>query len=155
MPMRILPMKILIINGPNLNMLGRRETRHYGSETLPSIEKALAEKARTLDCKLVFFQSNHEGALIDFIQKRALKADGILINPGALTHYGYSLHDALVDAGLPVVEVHLSDIHAREGWRKISVIADVAIKQIAGLKKQSYLLGLEALAKHIRSQKKK
>jgi 3-dehydroquinate dehydratase-2 len=136
-------------------MLGRREAKHYGSETLPSIEKALAEKAKTLDCKLVFFQSNHEGALIDFIQERAGGADGILINPGALTHYGYSLHDALVDAGLPVVEVHLSDIHAREKWRKISVISDVAIKQIAGLKAKSYLLGLEALIKHIRSQKER
>jgi 3-dehydroquinate dehydratase-2 len=150
-----MPMKILVINGPNLNMLGRREARHYGNETLPSIEKALAEKARALDCKLVFFQSNHEGALIDFIQEKAGSADGILINPGALTHYGYSLHDALVDVALPVVEVHLSDIHAREKWRQISVISDVVIKQIAGLKAQSYILGLEALVKHIRSQKEK
>ncbi len=148
-------MRILVINGPNLNMLGRRQAKHYGSDTLPSIEKALTEKARTLDCELVFFQSNHEGALIDFIQEKASNADGILINPGALTHYGYSLHDALVDSGLPVVEVHLSDIHAREEWRRISVIADVVIKQIAGLKKQSYLLGLEALIKHIRSEKER
>jgi 3-dehydroquinate dehydratase-2 len=148
-------MKILAINGPNLNMLGRRETRHYGADTLKSIERALIEKGKALGCKLTFFQSNHEGGIIDFIQKKALKADGILINPGALTHYGYSLHDALLDSGLPVVEVHLSDIHAREGWRKISVISDVAIKQISGLKTQSYLLGLEALVKHIRSQKKR
>jgi 3-dehydroquinate dehydratase-2 len=150
-----MPMKILVINGPNLNMLGRREAKHYGTDTLPSIERALIEKGKTLGCELVFFQSNHEGALIDFIQEKALKADGILINPGALTHYGYSLHDALVDCGLPVVEVHLSDIHAREEWRKISVISDVAIKQISGLKTQSYLLGLEALVKYIRSRKKK
>jgi 3-dehydroquinate dehydratase-2 len=148
-------MKILVINGPNLNMLGRREARHYGSDTLKSIEEKLAEKAKTLGCELTFFQSNHEGALIDFIQEKALKADGILINPGALTHYGYSLHDALVDCALPVVEVHLSDIHAREEWRKISVISDVVIKQISDLKAQSYLLGLEALVKYIRSQKKK
>jgi 3-dehydroquinate dehydratase-2 len=150
-----MPMIILVINGPNLNMLGRRQAKHYGSDTLSSIEKALTEKAKTLDCELVFFQSNHEGALIDFIQEKTGGADGILINPGALTHYGYSLHDALVDAALPVVEVHLSDIHAREKWRKISVISDVVIKQIAGLKTQSYLLGLEALVKHIRSQKGK
>jgi 3-dehydroquinate dehydratase-2 len=150
-----MPMRILVINGPNLNMLGRRQAKHYGSETLPSIEKALTEKAKSLGCELVFFQSNHEGALIDFIQEKARGTDGILINPGALTHYSYSLHDALVDSGLPVVEVHLSDIHAREKWRKISVISEVAIKQIAGLKTKSYLLGLEALIKHIRSQKGK
>jgi len=148
-------MRILVINGPNLNMLGRREAKHYGTDTLPSIEQALTEKARALDCELVFFQSNHEGALIDFIQEKALQADGILINPGALTHYGYSLHDALVDAGLPVVEVHLSDIHTREEWRKISVISDIVIKQISGLKAQSYLLGLEALVEHIRGKKEK
>jgi len=148
-------MKILVINGPNLNMLGRREAKHYGTDILQSIERALIEKARALGCKLTFFQSNHEGGIIDFIQEKALQADGILINPGALTHYGYSLHDALVDAGLPVVEVHLSDIHAREEWRQISVISDVVIKQIAGLKTQGYLLGLEALVNHIRSQEGK
>jgi len=149
-----MPMKILVINGPNLNMLGKREPAHYDIDTLASIEQKLAEKGKTLGCELIFFQSNHEGGIIDFIQEKAPKADGILINPGALTHYGYSLHDALVDAGLPVVEVHLSDIHAREGWRKISVIADVAIKQVSGLKTQSYLLGLEALVENIGSQKK-
>lgn len=143
-------MRILVINGPNLNMLGRREREHYGADTLESIEQALIEKGKTLGCELVFFQSNHEGGIIDFIQEEAIRADGILINPGALTHYGYSLHDALVDSGLPVVEVHLSDIHAREEWRRISVIADVVIKQVSGLKAQSYLLGLEALINHIR-----
>jgi 3-dehydroquinate dehydratase-2 len=150
-----MPMKILVINGPNLNMLGKRETKHYGADTLKSIEKKLTEKGKALGCELFFFQSNHEGSIIDFVQEKAPQADGILINPGALTHYGYSLHDALLDSGLPVVEVHLSDIHAREKWRKISVIADVVIKQISGLKTQSYLLGLEALVSHIRSQKKK
>ena len=148
-------MKILVINGPNLNMLGKRDKEHYGSDTLEVIERALTEKSKTLECQLVFFQSNHEGSIIDFIQERASGAEGILINPGALTHYGYSLHDALVDSGLPVVEVHLSDIHAREKWRKISVISDVAIKQISGLKTQSYLLGLEALVEHIRSGESK
>jgi len=148
-------MRILVINGPNLNMLGRRETEHYGADTLELIEQALIEKGEVLGCELVFFQSNHEGGIIDFIQKEAIGADGILINPGALTHYGYSLHDALVDSGLPVVEVHLSNIHAREEWRKISVISDVAIKQISGFKAQSYLLGLEALVNHIRSQEAK
>jgi len=148
-------MRILVINGPNLNMLGRREREHYGADTLESIEQALIEKGKALGCELVFFQSNHEGGIIDFIQEEATGADGILINPGALTHYGYSLHDALVDSGLPVVEVHLSDIQAREKWRRISVIADVAIRQITGLKAQSYLLGLEALINHIRGREGK
>jgi 3-dehydroquinate dehydratase-2 len=150
-----MPMKILVINGPNLNRLGKRDREHYGSDTLESIENKLAEKGRALDCELVFFQSNHEGAIIDFIQEKAVGADGILINPGALTHYGYSLHDALVDAGLPVIEVHLSDINTREEWRKISVISDLAIKQVSGLKTESYLAGLEALAEYIRSRKPK
>jgi 3-dehydroquinate dehydratase-2 len=148
-------MRILVINGPNLNMLGRRELKHYGADTLESIEQKLAEKGKALGCELIFFQSNHEGGIIDFIQEKADAADGILINPGALTHYGYSLHDALVDCGLPVVEVHLSNIHAREEWRKISVISDIVIKQISGLKAQSYFLGLEALVEHIRSHKEK
>ncbi len=145
-------MKILVINGPNLNMLGRRDTEHYGADTLPAIERELNQKAKALGCQISFFQSNHEGAIIDFIQENSEGADGILINPAALTHYGYSLHDALVDTGLPVVEVHLSDIKSREKWRQVSVIEDVAIKQISGLKKQSYLLGLEALVEHIRGK---
>ena len=148
-------MKILVINGPNLNMLGKRDAEHYGTDTLESIEQALTEKGKTLGCELIFFQSNYEGSIIDFIQGKTGGADGILINPGALTHYGYSLHDALADSGLPVVEVHLSDIQAREEWRKISVISDIVIKQVSGLKTQSYLVGLEALAEHIGSQKKK
>jgi 3-dehydroquinate dehydratase-2 len=148
-------MRILVINGPNLNMLGKRDKEHYGSDTLEAIERKISEKGKALGCQLSFFQSNHEGAIIDFIQEKAGTADGILINPGALTHYGYSLHDALIDARLPVVEVHLSDINAREDWRRISVISDTAIKQFSGLKTESYLVGLEALAKHIGSQKKK
>jgi 3-dehydroquinate dehydratase-2 len=149
-----MPMKIMVINGPNLNMLGRRDAEHYGTDTLPTIERALNQKAKTLGCELSFFQSNHEGAIIDFIQAQSEGADGILINPAALTHYGYSLHDALVDAGLPVVEVHLSDIKNREEWRQVSVIADAALKQVSGLKKQSYILGLEALVEHIKGKKK-
>ncbi len=145
-------MRVLVINGPNLNMLGRRDPEQYGSETLPSIEGRLSEAARGLDAELVFFQSNHEGAIIDFIQKEAPSAKGILINAGALTHYGYSLRDALADSGLPVVEVHLSNTHAREDWRRHSVIADVCIGRIAGLKTESYRLGLMALIDHIRSR---
>jgi 3-dehydroquinate dehydratase-2 len=150
-----MPMRILVINGPNLNMLGKRDKEHYGSDSLTAIEQKLAEKGKALGCQLSFFQSNHEGSIIDFVQEKASAADGILINPGALTHYGYSLRDALTDSGLPVVEVHLSDINAREEWRRVSVISDVVTKQISGQKTKSYLLGLEALVKHIRSRKKK
>jgi 3-dehydroquinate dehydratase-2 len=149
-----MPMRILVINGPNLNMLGKRDKGHYGSDSLAAVEKKLAEKGKTLECELDFFQSNHEGAIIDFIQEKTSVADGILINPGALTHYGYSLRDALIDSGLPVVEVHLSDINAREEWRRVSVISDIVIKQVSGLKTESYIVGLEALVEHIRSQKK-
>ncbi len=148
-------MRILVINGPNLNMLGRRDIEHYGTDTLDSIDQSLIVKGETLGCELAFFQSNHEGSIIDFIQEEAIGADGILINPGALTHYGYSLHDALVDSRLPVVEVHMSDIRAREEWRQISVISDVAIKQISGLKSKSYLVGLETLVEHIKGKESK
>jgi 3-dehydroquinate dehydratase-2 len=150
-----MPMRILVINGPNLNMLGRRNREHYGTDTLEAIEHKLNEKAKALGCQLSFFQSNHEGDIIDFIQEKVGGADGILINPGALTHYGYSLHDALIDSGLPVVEVHMSDISNREEWRRTSVISDLVIKQVSGLKTESYLAGLEALAEYIRSRKKK
>jgi len=145
-------MKILVINGPNLNMLGKRAEEHYGQETLESIERTLAQRASELGCELAFLQSNHEGEIIDFIQRETPTADGILINPGALTHYGFSLHDALADSRLPAVEVHLSNIHARESWRRHSVIAGAAIGQVAGFKADSYVLGLLALTDYIRSQ---
>lgn len=147
-------MRIMVINGPNLNMLGKRAPEHYGEQTLESIERALSQRAKELGCELIFFQSNHEGEIIDFIQKEAPASAGILINPGALTHYGYSLHDALADSGLPVVEVHLSNIYAREDWRRQSVIAEVTIGQVTGFKAESYSLGLLALTNYIRSQSK-
>ena len=147
-------MKILVINGPNLNMLGKRDPQHYGAQTLDSIEKELSQRAQELDCELAFFQSNHEGEIIDFIQRETPGASGILINPGALTHYGYSLHDALADCGLPVVEVHLSNIFAREDWRRQSVIADITTGQITGFRGESYSLGLLALVNHLRSLSK-
>ena len=144
-------MRILVINGPNLNMLGKREREYYGEQTLESIEELLSQKAQELGCELAFFQSNHEGEIVDFIQKETPSADGILINAGALTHYGYSLHDAIADCRLPVVEIHLSNIYAREDWRRKSVIADATIGQVTGFKTESYSLGLIALTNYIRS----
>jgi len=143
-------MRILVLNGPNLNLLGKRETRHYGDTSLGIIEQEITEKAKKLGFEIVFFQSNHEGGIIDCIQKESPRVQGILINPGALTHYGYALYDALVDSGLPVVEVHMTNIFAREDWRRSSIIAPVTIGQVVGFKEQSYFLGLEALVGHIR-----
>ena len=138
-------MKILVIHGPNLNMLGSRKTEIYGTKTLAQIDSLLQSKARKLGVELESYQSNHEGYLIDFIQKKAKKAAGIIINPGALTHYGLSLRDALEDASLPVIEVHISNIHARDEFRKHSVIEPIARKQISGRGWKGYILALETL----------
>jgi 3-dehydroquinate dehydratase-2 len=142
-------MKILVINGPNLNLLGAREKKHYGTVTLDKINKSLELIAKKHGANLVFFQSNHEGDLVDFIQKNREKSDGILVNAGALTHYGYSLRDALTDSKLPVVEVHLSNIYTREAFRKTDVLSDIVIGGVFGFKNESYVLGLEALISHI------
>ena len=146
-------MKILVINGPNLNMLGAREPAHYGVKTLDDIAEAVQEKADECGVEVEFFQSNHEGALVDFLQATAPDAAGIVINAGALTHYGLSLRDALVDSRLPIVEVHLSNIHAREEFRQHSVIASIAVGQIAGLGWQSYLFALEFLAEQLKERR--
>ena len=138
--------KILVLHGPNLNALGRRDRHHYGTLTLDEINRRVEERAATLGVEVECFQSNHEGALIDFLQERAGRIDGVVINAGALTHYGLSLKDALTDTGAPVVEVHLSNIHAREEWRRHSVLADTARGQIAGLGWRGYTAALEALA---------
>lgn len=143
-------MKILLINGPNLNVLGKRDAAHYGTLSMTDIETACRRLGDELGVALSCYQSNHEGAIIDHIQEEAPGADGILINPGALAHYGYSLRDALADTGLPVVEVHLSDIKTRESWRRHSVTAEVCLRQIAGLKEESYYRGLRALVEHIK-----
>ncbi|MFC1998445.1 type II 3-dehydroquinate dehydratase [Chloroflexota bacterium] len=136
-------MKILVIHGPNLNQLGQRDNEIYGSITLDEINSKLKSRADALAADLIIFQSNSEGDIIDCIQSS--KADGIVINPGALTHYGLSLMDALADTNLPIIEVHLSNIHAREEWRKKSVIAPVAIGQIAGFGYRSYVAALELM----------
>ena len=138
-------MKILLLHGPNLNMLGRSEPAIYGHTTLPEIDAAVRERAAAAGATVLAFQSNHEGALIDFIQAEGWDADGIIINPGALTHYGLSLRDALASLAAPIVEVHLSNVYKRESFRHSSVVAPVATGQIAGLGWRGYLLALEWL----------
>ena len=146
-------MRILVINGPNLNMLGRRDAGIYGTITLEEINQNIRTEALAIDVEVEFFQSNHEGAIIDFLQESATRAAGIIINGGALTHYGLSMRDALVDTSLPIVEIHLSNIHAREDFRHNSVIAPIAIGQIAGLGEQGYINGLRLLLGHIQEGK--
>lgn len=143
-------MKILIVHGPNLNMLGQRNREVYGSKTLDEINSLLQKKADELGIEIDTFQSNSEGALVDFIQAQSPQASGIIINPGALTHYGLSLRDALADTLLPVIEVHLSNIYAREEFRHRSVIAPIARGQISGLGWRGYVAALELLAALIR-----
>ncbi len=145
--------RILIIHGPNLNWLGKRETDIYGTLTLEEINqriKALASREAT---EVRFFQSNHEGAIIDAIQDAASWAEAIVINPGGFTHTSVALRDALSGIGLPVVEVHLSNIHKREEFRRRSLIAEVAIGQISGFGAESYLLGLRAAIAYIEAKK--
>ena len=137
--------RFLVINGPNLNLLGSRRPDIYGVKSLAEIEDQISRKAAELGIGVDFFQSNSEGAIIDYIQGSSGQAQGIVINPGALTHYGYSLRDALADSGLPVVEVHLTNIHAREEWRRHSVIADIAAGRIAGLGWRGYVAALDGL----------
>lgn len=142
-------MKIQVINGPNMNMLGIREPEIYGSLTLEDINSQLIRKGEELGLILNFFQSNHEGDIIDKIQDCYRKADGIVINPGAYTHYSIAIRDALAAVGIPTVEVHLSDINSREDFRKISVIKNVCMKQIWGKGVDSYTEALEFLAKKL------
>ena len=145
-------MKILVINGPNLNMLGTRNPAVYGGDTLAEIEDRIRNKAADLGVDVDFFQSNHEGALVDYLQGSARESAGIVMNAGALTHYGLSLRDALADSQIPAIEVHLSNIHAREEFRRRSVLSSVVVGQIAGLGWRGYLYALEYLVAHIREE---
>lgn len=143
-------MRILVLNGPNLNLLGERDPGHYGSKTLEQINNDLEKLASELGVELVCRQSNHEGILIDLIHENRKRCRGLIINPGALTHYSYSLHDAIETVKLPTVEVHLSDIGSREQWRRNSVITPVAWKTIAGKGPEGYLEALRELVAHLR-----
>ena len=145
-------MKILVVNGPNLNLLGSREPTLYGVKTLKEVEELIRAQALELGVETDFFQSNHEGAIIDYLQGAASEASGIIVNAGALTHYGLSLRDALADSRLPIVEVHISNIHAREDFRRRSVIAPIAVGQVAGVGWQGYLLALEYLATGLKEE---
>ena len=142
-------MRILVINGPNLNLLGTREPEIYGAETLADLEHRLEQAASELGIQLDFFQSNHEGALIDAIQGAVGRYQGVLLNPGAFTHTSLALRDCLLGVGLPTVEVHLSNLHRRESFRQRSYTAAAAIGVIQGFGLTSYELGLTALARHL------
>lgn len=146
-------MNILVLHGPNLNLLGLREPHIYGKETLDDINAALAAIARDHNVELRILQSNHEGALIDALHDARTWADGVLINPGAFTHYSYALRDALAAIDKPTIEVHLSNVHKREEFRHTSVLAPVCTGQVLGLGWHSYTLGLTGLIQLLEQNK--
>ncbi|AKO94106.1 type II 3-dehydroquinate dehydratase [Priestia filamentosa] len=137
--------QFLVINGPNLNYLGKREPEIYGSTTLVNLENSLKTKGEALDLSLDFLQSNHEGVIIDAMYKANETCDGVLLNPGAFTHYSYAIRDCIASLNIPVVEVHISNVHAREEFRHTSVIAPVSAGQIVGFGLFGYEMGINAL----------
>lgn len=145
-------LRILVMNGPNLNTLGTRDPAMYGTMTLTQITENLRKRGEELEASIESFQSNYEGALIDALQQYRAQIDGIIINPGALTHYSFALRDALADTHIPFIEVHLSNIYAREEFRHHSVIAALARGHIVGLGWRGYLLALEALVELMREE---
>lgn len=148
-------MKVLVINGPNLNMLGVREPKHYGTSTLSQIIEYIEAYCSPLNIEVEFFQSNHEGALVDVIHGAMGRFDSIVLNAGAYTHYSYAIRDAIAAIDVPVVEVHISNIHARDEFRHTSVLAPVCAGQISGFGPDSYILGIMAqYLKQEREEKK-
>ena len=140
---------ILVVHGPNLNMLGKREPEHYGSRTLEEIDASLHAKAAELGLEISTFQSNHEGEIVESIQKGVGRVQGLIINPAAFTHTSVAIRDAVLILDVPTIEVHLSNIYKRESFRQRSFIADIATAQISGLGASGYLYALEALAQLI------
>jgi 3-dehydroquinate dehydratase-2 len=148
-------LSILVLHGPNLNLLGKREPGVYGIETLENINRSLEADARSLQVQLATYQSNHEGALVDAIHAALGTHQGILINPGAYTHTSVAIRDAIAAVALPTVEVHLSNVYRRESFRHHSYIAPVAIGQISGFGSESYRLGLRGLVQYLKQQEVK
>ncbi|MFL5812823.1 MAG: type II 3-dehydroquinate dehydratase [Bdellovibrionia bacterium] len=147
--------KLLVLNGPNLNLLGEREPEVYGSMTLPELVKKLKAYAKSQGFEMRAHQSNSEGDLIDLLHKNRRWADAVVFNPGAYTHYSYALRDAVAAIQVPTIEVHLSDIHKREEFRKTSVIAPVCLKQISGLGFNSYTAAIDEFKNHLQSRGKR
>lgn len=144
--------RILILHGPNLNLLGIREPEHYGTLRLSEIDRQITDLARQEGVTVEIFQSNSEGALVDRIQQGLGKFDALVINPAAYTHTSIAIRDAILSVGIPTVEVHLSNIHSREAFRKTSLISDVVVGQVSGFGPQSYLLGLLGAIEYLRKQ---
>ena len=143
-------LEILIINGPNLNMLGKRETDIYGTKTLENINSDLLKNTKTLNISIEFFQSNHEGEILDFMHKKSDSIDGCVINAGALTHSSTALHDAIKTVEFPCVEVHMSNIYSRkENWRQKSLIAPVVVGSVQGFGESSYKAAIELLVQNL------
>jgi 3-dehydroquinate dehydratase II len=140
--------KLLLVNGPNLNLLGSRQPEVYGTTTLSEIVSRLTKEAKAAGYDLVAFQSNHEGAIIDFLHQEATSALGLIINPGALGHYSYALRDAIEAVSIRAVEVHISNIHAREEFRRQLVLTPVCVKQIVGLGVEGYNVALQWFLDH-------
>lgn len=144
--------RILVVNGPNLNLLGKREPEVYGTETLDELNGKLADMARELGVEVSFFQSNSESEIIDYLHKEGFDADGLIINPGALTHYSYALRDAIAAVEIEAVEVHMSNIYAREEFRRKSVMAPVCTGHLVGFGFYGYAMALSYFADSLRDQ---